>query len=88
MDVNEFLWIDRVRSRTDPASPTEKARGEGAFRELLDQMQELARGREADAASAPTAPEFTEAMRRADEDYVTLMDLRRRLEDAFRRHEP
>jgi hypothetical protein len=32
--------------------------------------------------------EFADELRRADEDYAALMDMRRKLEEAFRRRTP
>jgi flagellar hook-basal body complex protein FliE len=32
--------------------------------------------------------EFMDAMKKADDDFVTVMDLRRKLEEAYRRSQP
>ncbi|MEM7205635.1 MAG: hypothetical protein AAF628_35595 [Planctomycetota bacterium] len=86
MDIHERLWVDRL----DPgAKPTDAPKPQaGAFQHVLDQLRE-------GEAGAPPPPgeaeaelrDFTDAVARADSDFATLMDLRRRLEDAFKRHQ-
>jgi hypothetical protein len=76
-----------------PLAPTSPARAPGAasdstaFQALLERLQNLA----AAPAKAPvvtSADDLGEAMRAADHTFTTAMDLRRQLEEAFRRHSP
>ena len=70
-----------------------------AFRRMLERLEELARqGASSPAADTPktdnadadtdATEEFMDAMRKADDDFVAAMDLRRKLEDAYRRNQP
>ncbi len=55
------------------------------FRRLLERLEELAQ-RENAPATPPAADveTFRDAVRAADDDFAAAMDLRRRLEEAFR----
>jgi hypothetical protein len=58
-----------------------------AFQALLERLQQLAAPR----ASEPVvddADTLRDAVAAADRSFTTAMDLRRQLEDAFRRHAP
>ncbi len=55
--------------------------GNASFRRLLENLEGLARG---PAATVADADDLQHAMRRADDEFVTAMDLRRRLLDAMR----
>ncbi len=55
--------------------------GNASFRRLLENLEGLAR---APAAKVADADDLQHAMRRADDEFVTAMDLRRRLLDAMR----
>ena len=41
-----------------------------------------------DSSQLDEAEEFMDAMKRADDDFVAAMDLRRKLEEAYRRNQP
>lgn len=76
--------LDAVPATTKLGEP---AAGSPSFQALLERLQQFV------ATSQPT-PEVTnvdelrEAMRDADASFTTAMDLRRQLEEAFRRHLP
>ncbi|HEB53141.1 MAG TPA: hypothetical protein ENI87_07805 [bacterium] len=73
-------------AETSPGS-TVGAAGSPRFEELLERLVEIAR--QQPAAEEVDSPErLQEALRTADDGFVAAMDLRRRLEDAFRRHQP
>ena len=70
-----------------------------AFEQILDQLRQLSEpaktaepaGADGKPAGAPAQPntdeplsQFSDAMRRADRDFVAMMDLRRQLEEAYR----
>lgn len=57
----------------------------GEFRRLLDSLEELVAEHKR-LAPAQDADQLADAMRTADAGYVTAMDLRRQLEQAFRAH--
>ncbi len=86
---------DVPRLPANPVAPSQPAAAERAvgpasgtgFQALLDRLQRFAA--EKPAAPAVDSPdELREAMRAADASFTTAMDLRRQLEDAFRRHAP
>lgn len=88
MDINELLSIARVQG----VGGTDKVKGAGdptAFQRVLDELQGVAKDEKAVAAvPKDEVVEFTDAMRKAEDEFTTMMDLRRRLEDAFSKHEP
>jgi hypothetical protein len=59
----------------------------GEFRRLLDSLEELVAEHKR-LAPAQTTDQLADAMRTADAGFVTAMDLRRQLEQAFRAHLP
>lgn len=65
----------------EAAGATEGAPASLAFRGLLERLENLAR---APASEVSNADDLQHALRRAEDDYVAAMDLRRRLEDAVR----
>jgi hypothetical protein len=70
------------RPVTIPAPPATPG-----FQALLERLQKLASSAPA-AAPVTSADELREAVRAADSSFTTAMDLRRQLEEAFRRHVP
>jgi hypothetical protein len=73
---------------TTPQSAQAQRPPESAeFRRLLERLAQLGA-----AGAPPAAPAdvdgFARALAQAEDDYVAAMDLRRRLEDAFRRAQP
>ena len=67
--------------QTDPAAPSD-------FQKLLDDIRSVgARAEDLSGVDGPAGSldDLQKAIRRADDDFVTAMDLRRQLEDAYRR---
>lgn len=61
--------------------------GETEFRRILEQLEQLSRpGPE--KTGEPDPDDFARELRKAEDDYMSVMDLRRRLEEAFRRSQP
>ncbi len=70
-----------------PASNAQNAAPAGAdsgleFRRLLETLERISAER--DLPPADDVQAFARAVQRADDEFSTVMDLRRRLEDAFR----
>jgi hypothetical protein len=74
-------------TRAPAASATGGASDTTAFQALLERLQRLAAA-PANAPVVTSADDLGEAMRAADKTFTTAMDLRRQLEEAFRRHSP
>jgi hypothetical protein len=64
-------------------APSESA----SFQALLERLQKLAAAPK-DTPAVATADDLGEALRAAERTFTTAMDLRRQLEEAFRRHTP
>ena len=80
MDIREILRIDQVHSG-DKSTPAGKP---GAFAAVLKELQERATS---DAVTdVKDIGQLKDAMQRAEDDFASLMDLRRKLEDAWRSH--
>lgn len=56
------------------------------FQALLERLQHLAKGQA--TATVNSAEDLSVALRAAESSFTTAMDLRRQLEEAFRRHAP
>lgn len=73
--------------RVDPAADSTE------FRRLLEQLENLSRPPDtavvgkagAEEPEVTDADDLQDALRRAEDDFVSAMDLRRQLEEAFRR---
>lgn len=67
-----------------------------AFQRLLERLSSLKQGEgsgesgevDPETAESESARKLRDALAQADKDYSAAMDLRRQLEDAFRRHQP
>jgi hypothetical protein len=83
MGIDESFRIDRLHGpgRVTKRPPEAAADGAG-FRRLLEQLEQLAPA--GDPPIVPDVDELQRAVRRADDDYRTAMDLRRLLEQAYR----
>jgi len=77
--------VDPIRSRPLPEAvdqaATAPAGASVAFRRLLERLEGLA---PATAPDVATPDDLPGALRRAEDDYLAAMDLRRRLEEAIR----
>lgn len=69
-----------------PGGPTGNAAPAPRFQQLLERMQRLAREHQA-APPVEDADQLQAALRTADDGFVAAMDLRQKLEEAFRRHQ-
>lgn len=87
MNLDEMLWIDRLRALGGACGGAEAPCDPGAFQRVLQQVQEQrAPGAAPACATDQTAAEvsdFTTELQRAEAQFTALMDLRRRLEAAF-----
>lgn len=92
MDIQEYLKLDRIQTDRAPDGQRTKAADPETFQRLLEELQALAdKGDAPDPARADKKDglaNFGEALRRADDDFATLMDLRHKLEEAFRKQMP
>ncbi len=66
------------------AKPTQTDSAE--FRRLLERLESLSKNREEKVVKDTEG--LRDAMRKAEDDFVAAMDLRRKLEEAFRRSQP
>jgi hypothetical protein len=89
--MNDVTRIPVPVADTRAPAPPERTAGtiDGGttFRALLERLQRFAADKP-DACAVDSPDELREAMRTADASFTTAMDLRRQLEDAFRRHQP
>jgi hypothetical protein len=68
-----------------PAAAPAGASSAPGFQALLERLQKLA-SPAAEVPEVATPDALRDAVRAADSSFATAMDLRRQLEDAFRRH--
>jgi hypothetical protein len=84
MTSDPIRGVPPVGAERAPQAPVPA--GDGLdFRRLLERLEELARR---DAPPAADVETFRDAVRAAGDDFAAAMDLRRRLEDAFRQRGP
>ncbi len=85
--INPILPTNPVDSPTNKGNPQPVDSAE--FRRILERLESLS---PTDAAPAEArlndTEEFLDAMRKADDDFTSVMDLRRKLEDAYRKGQP
>lgn len=70
-----------------PPRNSEPAAGSPSFQALLERLQQFVTTPQP-TPEVTNADELREAMRDADASFTTAMDLRRQLEEAFRKHLP
>ena len=94
--------LDPTGQPTPPDRGTEKVSSDPAFRRMLERLEELAKRSDTQASKEVSKPdaskpdtakvddteEFIDALKKADDDFVAAMDLRRKLEEAYRRSQP
>ena len=74
-------------SKESGPSPSEPTRTDSAeFRRLLEKLEQLSKNSEEKVVE--DADDLRDALRKAEDDYMAAMDLRRKLEEAFRRNQP
>ena len=87
MDIRELLSIDRVQGPNGPNQTGQTPEGK-PFQQVLQELQDIAKTRSTDGEPVPSdLKDFSKAMRAADDEYVALMDIRRKLEQAFEAHD-
>lgn len=83
--MTEIPRIDSVQSSTAVAQPPSATESSPRFQELLERLQKITA--EQPVADEVESPEqLQQALRTADDGFVAAMDLRRQLEEAFKRH--
>ena len=87
MSVDDLF---RISGPEKPALPNQvdPTADSTEFRRLLEQLENLSRPTEKARTEEPEvtdAEDLKDALRRAEDDFVSAMDLRRQLEEAFRR---
>ena len=83
--------IPNVDPAGQPRQGPEKAGDSAEFRRMLERLEAIAKqtsGSRADVDKVQGTEAFMKAMKKADEDFITAMDLRRKLEEAYRRNQP
>jgi len=85
MGIDEHLRIDRIHSDAPPAKDAGKPSDPDAFRSILEQLEAVGKTRE--GGGAPDVDDLQRAMQKADDEFQTVMDLRRALEEAYRKRE-
>jgi len=79
--------VSSVDAAPVPMRQGEPAAGSPSFQALLERLQQFVTTPQP-APEVTNADQLREAMRDADASFTTAMDLRRQLEEAFRRHLP
>jgi hypothetical protein len=87
MDLRELLSLDRIHGARGGAHPA--GADPAKFESVLEELRALADRTRDGTEKARTKDDgglagFADALRRADADYAALMEVRRRLEAAFR----
>lgn len=91
MTADEIQNIHPIQS-TGPATenvgnhPVE-ATDSAEFRRILERLEQISK-KKLEAKPPDDTKEFRDAMKKADDDFVSVMDLRRQLEHAYRKHQP
>ena len=83
--------IQPADATTPQSAQAPKAPESAEFRRLLEHLEQLGAAAPAPPSAAAPAADvdgFARALAQAEDDYVAAMELRRRLEDAFRRAQP
>lgn len=98
MVPDKITHVDPTGQPQPPDRGPNTVSNDPAFRRMLERLEELTKQSNADevAKASPAndvsevdAPEeFMDAMKKADDDFVAAMDLRRKLEDAYRKNQP
>ncbi|MCA8944055.1 MAG: hypothetical protein KDB80_15935 [Planctomycetes bacterium] len=85
MNIDERMRIDGVKG-PDPAHHAGKPEQTGPteFRRLLEKLEAVAKQSKVEE-SVEDVDKLRDAMKQADDDFSVVMDLRKKLEDAYRR---
>ena len=89
--MNEIPRIDPALGPNAAAptgqAPAAESGGSPRFQELLERLQRIADEQRA-AEDVDSPEQLRDALRTADDGFVAAMDLRRQLEEAFKKHMP
>jgi len=91
MVPNKIPNVDPAGQPQQTGQGPEKAGDSAEFRRMLERLEAIAKktdGSHADVDKVQGTEAFMDAMKKADEDFITAMDLRRKLEEAYRRNQP
>lgn len=92
MGIEEQFRIDRAQPGSPADAHTAGAAGTpetSEFRRMLEKLEAVARpahkpGADTQQSEDADLDKLHDAMRKADDDYAAIMDLRRRIEEAYR----
>lgn len=88
MSLDENFRIDRIHGTQGPEANqpggAAGAAGSTEFRRLLEQLETVARSANGSPESVTDIDNLREAMKKADDDFEAVMQLRKQLEDAYR----
>ncbi len=80
MNLRDIPNISPIQESNKPAEQAQ-ATDSTEFRRMLERLQNIS-GKE-DVDKVDDTVEFAKAMQKADDDFSSIMDLRKRLEEAF-----
>ena len=93
--MNQNPEINPGQSPIQPTGPTDhrpdvgkhSATDKADFRRILERLESIAKTTPATDTAGETT-EFLDAMKNADDEFMSVMDLRKQLEDAYRKKQP
>ena len=83
--MTEITKLDGVQTSNAVAPTPSQAESSPRFQELLERLQRIT-AEQPPAEEVGSPEELQDALRTADDGFVAAMDLRRQLEEAFKRH--
>ncbi|MFT4840592.1 MAG: hypothetical protein ACI8UD_000594 [Planctomycetota bacterium] len=83
--MTEIPRIDPIQTSNAVVHAPSQTESSPRFQELLERLQKITAQQPA-AEEVESPEELQEALRTADDGFVAAMDLRRQLEEAFKRH--
>ena len=86
MDINERLKIDRIQSPGGVDKQSEQSIDPTEFARLLDRLKKSEKTTN-ESQDVADVDKLNEAVKQADDDFETAMNLRKMLEDAYRKHQ-
>ena len=81
----EIPRVDALQSSSAVVHPPSKTESSPRFQELLERLQKIT-SEQPPAEEVESPEELQKALRTADDGFVAAMDLRKQLEEAFKRH--
>ncbi len=86
MDINERLRIDKIQPTEGKPGQSDKAVDPLEFARLLDQLKKSGKTT-TEGKEVADVEKLTEAVKQADDDFETAMNMRKMLEDAYRKRQ-